>query len=200
MTLLPAQSVLDTPKTTRTDSVEAWRGYGTGMVPRWYHRTQVPVVLRSEKVRAFPTLASLKTPLFLPWRLIVDTSDNTDHRSLITAYRLLLPVASQGIAPAREPSELPRGLGVRWLAGNGADTALDGVRRVAAKAVCALTPPPTGLQTAGERARTDARSAAQGELSGSLSDERILLALFRTFLLTAGQRNVIRAEITEEEP
>jgi hypothetical protein len=32
---------------------------------------------------------------------------------------------------------------VRWLAGNGADTALEGLRRVEAKAVCALNPSPT---------------------------------------------------------
>jgi hypothetical protein len=44
--------------------------------------------------------------------------------------------------PAPEPSELPRGFGVRWLAGNRADTALDGLRKAEAKAVCALTPHP----------------------------------------------------------
>jgi hypothetical protein len=41
--------------------------------------------------------------------------------------------------------ELPRGFGVRWLAGNGADTALAGLRRVEAKAVCALTPHPSSF-------------------------------------------------------
>jgi hypothetical protein len=46
-----------------------------------------------------------------------------------------------------EPSELPRGFGVRWLAGNGADTALAGLRRVEAKAVCALTPHPPHSKT-----------------------------------------------------
>jgi hypothetical protein len=34
---------------------------------------------------------------------------------------------------------------VRWLAGNGADTALAGVRKTEAKAVCALTPSRTAL-------------------------------------------------------
>jgi len=52
-----------------------------------------------------------------------------------------------GRAPAPEPSELPQGFGVRWLAGNGADTALDGLRRVEAKAVCALTPRPPQSKT-----------------------------------------------------
>ena len=36
---------------------------------------------------------------------------------------------------------------MRWLAGNGADTALDGLRRVEAKAVCALTPHPPHSKT-----------------------------------------------------
>ena len=52
-----------------------------------------------------------------------------------------------GQCPAPEPSELPRGLGVRWLAGNGADTALEGARRAEAKAVCALTPHPPHSKT-----------------------------------------------------
>jgi len=40
---------------------------------------------------------------------------------------------------APEPSEWPRGFGVRWLAGNEADTALDGLGRSEAKAVCLHT-------------------------------------------------------------
>jgi len=36
---------------------------------------------------------------------------------------------------------------VRWLAGNGADTALEGLRRVEAKAVCALPPCPALSRT-----------------------------------------------------
>ena len=36
----------------------------------------------------------------------------------------------------------PRGFGVRWLAGNGADTALDFLPTTRAKAACALTPHP----------------------------------------------------------
>ena len=52
-----------------------------------------------------------------------------------------------GQCPAPESSELPRGLGVRWLAGNGADTALEGARRAEAKAVCALTPHPPHSKT-----------------------------------------------------
>src|SRR5438477_1860403 len=48
-----------------------------------------------------------------------------------------------------EPPESPRGCGVRWLAGNGADTALADGRRTEAKAVCALTlhPPATALRS-----------------------------------------------------
>ena len=38
---------------------------------------------------------------------------------------------------------------MRWLAGNGADTALDGLRRIEAKAVCALTPHPPHSKTLG---------------------------------------------------
>ena len=40
------------------------------------------------------------------------------------------------------PPESPQGFGVRWLAGNGADTALEFMARVQAKAVCALAPHP----------------------------------------------------------
>ncbi len=40
---------------------------------------------------------------------------------------------------------------MRWLAGNGADTALDGLRRVQAKAVCALTPHPPHSRTLARR-------------------------------------------------
>ena len=36
---------------------------------------------------------------------------------------------------------------MRWLAGNGADTALAGLWRVEAKAVCALTPHPPHSKT-----------------------------------------------------
>ena len=37
--------------------------------------------------------------------------------------------------------------GLRWPAGNGADTALEGLRRVEAKAVCALAPHPPHSKT-----------------------------------------------------
>jgi len=59
------------------------------------------------------------------------------------------PVRSNGVQASRapEPSELPRGFGVRWLVGNGADTALDGLGRTEAKAVCALTPHPPHSKT-----------------------------------------------------
>ena len=68
--------------------------------------------------------------------------------------------------PIAGPSELPRGFGVRWLAGNGADTALEGLRRVEAKAVCALTPPPPHSKTLARyrgSCRRDIRYAALGE-------------------------------------
>jgi hypothetical protein len=48
---------------------------------------------------------------------------------------------------ASEPAVLPRGFGVRWLAGNGADTALDSLQRVEPKAACALTPHPPHSKT-----------------------------------------------------
>ena len=48
---------------------------------------------------------------------------------------------------------------MRWLAGNGADTALDGLRRVEAKAVCALTPRPPHSKTL---ARGPALALVQG--------------------------------------
>src|ERR1017187_5579457 len=50
-----------------------------------------------------------------------------------------------------EPAEVPRGFGVRWLAGNGADTALDGLRWTKAKAVYALTPHPPHSKTLARR-------------------------------------------------
>jgi hypothetical protein len=56
-------------------------------------------------------------------------------------------------APAAAPSELPRGFGVRWLAGNRADTALEGPRRAEGKAVCALTPHPPHSKTLARRTR-----------------------------------------------
>jgi hypothetical protein len=50
--------------------------------------------------------------------------------------------------PAPRPPELGlRGFGVRWLAGNGADTALAGPQRPEAKAMCALTPRPPHSKT-----------------------------------------------------
>jgi hypothetical protein len=51
---------------------------------------------------------------------------------------------------------------VRWLAGDGADTALEGLPWVEAKAVCALTPPPTAVQVAGARAGAGTGSGARG--------------------------------------
>lgn len=44
-------------------------------------------------------------------------------------------------------SECPRGFGVRWLAGNGADTAFGGSLMAGTKAVCALTPRPPQSKT-----------------------------------------------------
>src|ERR1039457_2415079 len=44
-----------------------------------------------------------------------------------------------GQRPSAEFPFGPRGFGVRWLAGNGADTVLDGLGRTDRKAVCALT-------------------------------------------------------------
>jgi len=43
--------------------------------------------------------------------------------------------------------ECPRGFGVRWLAGNGADTAFGHLRIAGMKAVCALTPRPPQSKT-----------------------------------------------------
>ena len=57
-----------------------------------------------------------------------------------------------------EPSEMPRGFGVRWLAWNGADTALVCLRRTGAKAVCALSPHPLHSKTL---ARQPGRALAQ---------------------------------------
>jgi hypothetical protein len=47
----------------------------------------------------------------------------------------------------RKPSELPPGFGVRWLVGNGADTAFGRVGAPEAKAECALTPHPAHSKT-----------------------------------------------------
>ena len=52
-----------------------------------------------------------------------------------------------------EPSESPQGFGVRWLAGNGADTALEFMARVQSQAACALAPHPPHSKTL---ARVDA--------------------------------------------
>src|SRR5688572_11671724 len=46
-----------------------------------------------------------------------------------------------------EPPESPQGFGVRWLAGNGTDTALEFKAPVRAKAVCALAPHPPHSKT-----------------------------------------------------
>ncbi len=48
---------------------------------------------------------------------------------------------------------------MRWLAGNGADTALDSLWRIEAKAVCALTPHPPHSKTL---ARYRQRLSVQG--------------------------------------
>jgi len=50
-----------------------------------------------------------------------------------------------------EPFESPRGFGVRWLAGNGADTALGDLRATGAKAVCAPNPHPPQSKTLARR-------------------------------------------------
>src|SRR5512145_684353 len=51
------------------------------------------------------------------------------------------------LQPFHGPPESPQGFGVRWLAGNGADTALEFRARVQAKAVCALAPHPPHSKT-----------------------------------------------------
>src|ERR1035441_8404048 len=85
-----------------------------------------------------------------------------------------------------EPSELPRGFGVRWLpvlrsgtaeggAGNGADTALDGLRWTKAKAVCPH-PSPTALQDAGAPSQRASRQKGKPQ-AGSQTSCRSSLGL-----------------------
>ena len=62
--------------------------------------------------------------------------------------------------PLPEPSDSPRGFGVRWLAGNGADTALGWLATLPVKAVCALTPHPPHSKTLAREAKTCADSCA----------------------------------------
>ena len=50
---------------------------------------------------------------------------------------------------------------MRWPAGNRADTALDGLRKAEAKAVCA-PPSPAALRNVGARAGAGAGSGTQG--------------------------------------
>jgi hypothetical protein len=67
-------------------------------------------------------------------RSLRDTGDPCQHAPEVSIMRTC-------------STELPRGFGVRWLVGNGADTALEGRRRAEAKAVCALTPRPPHSKT-----------------------------------------------------
>src|SRR5688572_15728559 len=71
----------------------------------------------------------------------------------------------------QEPPESPQGFGVRWLAGNGADTALEFMARVQAKAVCALALHPLAAlsrRRSGPHSKTLARAMRFMEASHEL--------------------------------
>ncbi len=80
----------------------------------------------------------------------------------LPAFPLVAPLLPERDSTP-EPSVVPQGLGVRWLAGNGADTALDSLQREGRgeSGVCPH-PSPTALQDTGAPAEAGAGSRTHG--------------------------------------
>jgi protein ImuB len=76
-----------------------------------------------------------------------------DLQGLPLEFRSCRREEADHVCQDREPSESPRGLGVRWLAGNGADTAFAHGSSSESKAVCALTPHPPHSKTQAREAQ-----------------------------------------------
>ena len=108
LTPLLLQDVLDPPGSPGTACDGAWRGYGTGMVPTWYHRSWGQGGLKGEKVSGFLTLIPTEMAILLPHRFILD-----DVWNPILRFVRSLPgfnAEAQRIAKKRREKELSANL------------------------------------------------------------------------------------------